>query len=127
MTLDQIEDVRDSLRRGGDGQPSLSLQRAAQNVRLPFEQCHECNGKGWTKATLLASMTAIELLARHLPNEPVPIQYDRCPRCHGSGGLVVVKCDAGRRGAKGITGVDSAMDRGTGLTARMRKRSSVLR
>ena len=43
-TLDQVEDVRDSLRRGGG----------------PFEQCPECGRSGWTKATLLASMTAID-------------------------------------------------------------------
>lgn len=82
MTLDQIEEQR----RGEE--PSLSLQQAAANTRLPFEQCPECKGNGWTKATLLLSPRAMEVLARECPNEPVAIQYDRCPRCTGAGGFV---------------------------------------
>jgi DnaJ-class molecular chaperone len=89
MTFDQIEDARDSLSRGGDGKPCLSLQQAADNVGLPFEQCPECKGNGWTTATLLVSMMAIEALAKACPNDPVPIQYERCNRCHGSGGWLL--------------------------------------
>jgi hypothetical protein len=93
-TFDQIEDARDSLRRGGDGQPALSLQQAAHNVGLSFEQCDECRGSGYTKATLLASMIEIEALMRINPNGALPIQYDRCIRCHGSGGWL---CEGGSR------------------------------
>ncbi len=72
--------------RGGDGRPSLSLHQLAQNAGIPFEQCPECNGRGWARATLLASMVAIRVLAKACPNEPVPVQYDRCSRCQGDGG-----------------------------------------
>jgi len=82
MTLDQIEE----LRRGE--RPSLSLEQAARNVRLPFHRCQECKGNGWTKATLILSPHALNVLAVHCPNEPLPIQYDRCPVCRGSGGFV---------------------------------------
>jgi DnaJ-class molecular chaperone len=83
VTLDQIEEVRLGHK------PSLSLQQAAHGVGIAFEQCTECNGNGWTKATLLASMSAIEALAKACPNEPVPIQYERCQRCNGSGGWLL--------------------------------------
>ena len=82
MTLDQIEE-----RRCGE-EPSLSLQQAAANVRLPFQQCSDCKGRGFTKATLLLSPKVLHVLARECPNEPVPIQYDRCARCDGAGGWI---------------------------------------
>ena len=89
LTFAQIEDARESLRRGGDGKPALSLQQAAVNVGLKFEQCSECRGAGYTKATLLVSMTEIEALAKVNPNGTPPIQYDRCGRCHGDGGWLL--------------------------------------
>lgn len=82
-TLDQIEE-----RRRGE-EPSLSLQQAANNVRLPFQQCPECKGNGYTKATLLLSPKAMEVLVRECPKEAVPIQYDRCSRCDGAGGWIL--------------------------------------
>lgn len=85
-TYAQIEDHRDSLSRGGDGQPALSLQQAADNTGLPFEQCDKCKGRGYTKAMLLLSMAEIEALAKVNPNGEPPIQYVRCERCHGDGG-----------------------------------------
>lgn len=82
MTLDQIEEIR------AGQEPSLSLRKAAANVRLPFEQCDECRGHGYTKATLLLSPKALWVLAKECPHEPVPIQYDRCGRCGGAGGWI---------------------------------------
>ncbi len=82
MTFDQIEEIR-----RGEG-PSLSLEQAAHNVGLNFQQCPDCRGAGYTCATLLASPKAIHLLAQYLPKEPVPIQYDRCARCDGAGGWI---------------------------------------
>lgn len=82
MTLDQIEE----LRRGST--PSVSLQHAAGGVGLAFEQCSDCKGRGFTKATLLLSTRALHALAVACPKEPIPIQYDRCGRCRGAGGWV---------------------------------------
>jgi DnaJ-class molecular chaperone len=82
MTLDQIEELRAGHER------SLSLRQAAANVGLPFEQCPDCKGNGYTKATMLLSTRAIMVLARECPKEPVPIQYERCPRCDGAGGWI---------------------------------------
>ena len=84
LTFNQIEELWQ-----GNKVPSRSLQSAARNVGIDFEQCQECKGHGYTKATLLASMTAIEALSKVCPGEPVPIQYDRCERCHGDGGWLV--------------------------------------
>lgn len=84
LTFNQIEELRQ-----GNEAPSRSLQSAARNVNIEFEQCPECKGHGYTKATLLASMTAIEALAKVCPTELVPIQYDRCERCHGDGGWLL--------------------------------------
>ena len=83
VTFNQIEEIR-----RGD-QPSLSLKQAAYNAGISFETCLECKGNGWTKATLLASATAIEAVAKVCPKELVPIQYDRCERCHGDGGWLI--------------------------------------
>jgi DnaJ-class molecular chaperone len=83
LTFDQIEEQR----RGEE--PSLSLQEAARNTGLPFKQCPECNGNGYTKATLLLSPQALWALAKECPKEPVPIQYDKCSRCDGVGGWLV--------------------------------------
>ena len=89
LTFAQIEDSRDSLRRGGDGEPALSLAEAARNVGLRFEQCPKCQGAGHTKATLLVFMTEIEALAKVNPNGSPPVQYDRCERCNGDGGWLL--------------------------------------
>lgn len=82
MTLDQI----DELRRGEE--PSLSLQRAARSVGLDFVQCATCRGNGYTSATLLATPRQIEILAAAGCDDTVPIQYERCTACGGSGGFV---------------------------------------
>lgn len=89
QTFDQIEEIRRGER------PSLSLQQAYDNlVRLGrasgivFKRCEVCKGNGWTTATLLSSIQAIHALAQACPNEPVPIQYDRCLCCYGSGGWI---------------------------------------
>ena len=84
LTLDQIEEVRQG------HEPSLSLKQAADNVGLPYEECETCKGRGYTKATLLVSMKAIQAIAQVCPDEPVPIQYERCPCCGGAGGWVTV-------------------------------------
>ena len=84
LTFNQIEELRQ-----GNEVPSRSLQSAARNVGIEFEQCPECNGHGYTKATLLASMTVIAAMAKECPKEPVPILYDRCERCHGDGGWLL--------------------------------------
>jgi hypothetical protein len=83
MTLDQIEEMR----RGEE--PSLSLQQAARNTGLGFTQCPDCKGNGYTKATSLLSPKALHVLAIHCPKEPVPIQYDKCCRCDGTGGFII--------------------------------------
>lgn len=83
-TYDQIEE----LRRGE--KPSLSLRQAAKGVGIDFIQCDECRGSGYTKATLLTSPRALHILAELVPNELVPIQYERCTTCFGSGGFL--KC-----------------------------------
>jgi hypothetical protein len=80
LTLDQIEEMRQGVR------PGLSLQQASDNVGLSFKTCQECSGRGWTKATLLASMASMRILAAQNPNEPPSIQYDRCCLCRGAGG-----------------------------------------
>lgn len=83
MTFDQIEEAR----RGET--PRLSLQQAARNVRLGFQQCPNCRGAGYTKATLLASPRALEILSRECPKEMIPIQFDKCFRCDGAGGWII--------------------------------------
>lgn len=90
MTFNQIEEVRQGHK------PSLSLEQAYNNLvrlrrasGLTFERCPECRGHGWTKATLLPSVKAIEVLARECPDETPAIQYDRCERCRGDGGWLV--------------------------------------
>jgi hypothetical protein len=80
-TLDQIEE----LRRGNA--PGLTLQQAARKAGLPYQQCTECKGRGFTKATMLLSKKALDLMIRELPNDPPAIQYERCPRCGGAGGF----------------------------------------
>jgi DnaJ-class molecular chaperone len=85
MTFSQIEEIR------AGQEPSLSLQQAASIVGLGFEQCSACQGRGWTKATLLTSPAAIFALAEACPDEPVAIQYDRCDQCRGEGGWIVEK------------------------------------
>jgi len=85
LTFDQIEETR----LDPEGKHSLSLQQAARNVGIPFEQCPECKGSGYTRAILLVSMTEIEALAKVSPNGMPPVQYDRCERCHGSGGWLL--------------------------------------
>jgi len=88
LTYNQIEETRDPR---SDGKPSLSLQQAARNVGLDFKRCPECKGRGYTKATLLVSMTEVEALARVKSNGTLPIQYDRCERCRGDGGWLLSK------------------------------------
>jgi hypothetical protein len=83
MTLDQIEEMR-----RGEYDISPSLQKASQSVGLGFRQCPDCRGRGFTKATLLVSVKAMQALARDTPKEFPPIQYDRCFRCDGTGGFV---------------------------------------
>jgi len=95
LTLDQIEEIMDQ--RAKTGRPvtkwemekviSLSLCEAANRVGLPFQQCDQCHGAGFTQARLLAGPRMIQM-ASQLPDEPVPIAYDRCPRCRGSGGWI---------------------------------------
>lgn len=81
-TLDQIDEVR----RGEE--PSLSLRQAAGNVGLHFIQCKTCKGNGYTGTTLLASPRVVEALVAAGIDELVPIQYERCQDCQGSGGFV---------------------------------------
>lgn len=83
LTLDQIEE----LRRGE--QPSLSLQEAAHRAGVPFAQCKTCGGRGFTKATLLNSAKAMEVLTIACPDESPAISYERCADCRGAGGRVL--------------------------------------
>ena len=81
LTLYQIDEIR------AGHEPSLSLQQAARLTGLNFMQCPECRGNGYTRETLLASARVIER-CKDL-NELVPIQYERCRRCDGTGGWIV--------------------------------------
>lgn len=81
-TLDQIDEVR----RGEE--PSLSLRQAAQNVGLSFIRCKACGGNGFTSATLLVTPSQLQILADAGDDGPVPIQYERCRSCDGSGGFI---------------------------------------
>lgn len=82
MTLDQIEEMRKG------NAPGPSLQSAAKRVGIGFQQCHECGGRGFTKATLLVSSKGMRALTAACPKELPPIQYERCQRCDGVGGFV---------------------------------------
>ncbi len=84
LTFDQIKEIRQGHK------PSLSLQQAARNVGLDFQQCPNCRGAGYTKAHLLVSPKTIQIMAKELPDAPVPIQYDRCNRCDGAGGWILM-------------------------------------
>ena len=82
MTPDQIKEMR----RGE--KPSLSLQEAARGVGLGFVQCSVCRGNGYTSATLLATPRQIQILAKAGVDDPLPVQYERCTGCGGSGGFI---------------------------------------
>ncbi len=89
MTLDQIEAGQEGRRNGVHWQtPVLSLMQAARKTGLVFEQCKECLGAGYTKATLLDTPKQIALLAKYDPHAAVRVQYERCSRCDGAGGFV---------------------------------------
>jgi DnaJ-class molecular chaperone len=96
MTLDQIEECREHLQKTGHWPTqwemehliSVSLMQAARGSGMKFRQCETCRGNGFTKMTLLMSARALTVLARECPDEPVPIQYDKCPVCEGTGGFV---------------------------------------
>lgn len=90
MTLDQIEGAQAERRKGEWHQWTVppSLQRAARKVGLNFEQCDQCRGAGYLKATLLDTLKQIRILAQSDPQGEPHIAYERCPRCDGAGGFV---------------------------------------
>lgn len=82
MTYDQMEAVA----RGED--PGPSLAQAATRTSLPFCQCPECKGAGWTNARLALSYEVIGVIARHALIPALPIILDKCGRCDGAGGWI---------------------------------------
>lgn len=59
-------------------------------MRKVYQQarCENCRGAGYLESTLLMTDDAIRSLpelAKILPNEPVPVERQRCPVCEGTG------------------------------------------
>jgi len=89
MTLDQIEEMQGERRRGEHPwHVPPSLKQSAKRVGLAFQQCGQCHGAGYTKATLLDTPEQIRILAKADPNGTPHVAYDRCSRCDGAGGYV---------------------------------------